>query len=105
MERLTKKDYFTWDADDTIKLTYIEKLQNKLGKFEDFMEEMGFESLEDLKKYINLSFELSLIPSKKRQEIKALKDRWEKLKEWAKEEQDWEMGKTCFQKMQELEQE
>jgi hypothetical protein len=70
------------------KTIYYGKPIERLAEFEDFMEEMGFESLEDLKKYINLSFELSLIPSKKRQEIKALKERWEKLKALLEEDME-----------------
>lgn len=66
MERLTKRisktiqdkyslgSYLCYDfakADD------INKLLNKLGEFEDFMEEMGFEDLEHLKLRLkNLSF-------------------------------------------------
>ena len=125
MERLTKKisktiqdkyslgSFLYYDfakADDT------NKLLNKLGQFEDFMEEQGFESLEELKKALCRQFEIREAPFRYGQEIngvffsneqimvlnqftefseswlakyknseaenQALKDRWEKLKEY-----------------------
>lgn len=47
---------------------------NKLAEFEDFMEEVGAESLNELE---NCIVDL-------KQENQALKDRWQKLKEWIK---------------------
>lgn len=97
MERLTKKvsktvqdkyslgSYLHYDfanVDDT------NKLLNKLGVIEDFMEEQGFESLEDLKNIISNIEKLMIISSKityVEQENQALKDRWQKLKEFVKE--------------------
>lgn len=88
MERLTKKisktvqdkynlgSYLYYDfaqADDT------NKLLNKLGKFEDFMEEMGFESIEQMKYIFTMNLN-NLTETMK--ENQALKDRWEKLKEY-----------------------
>lgn len=79
---------------------YISELADKLGKFEDFMEEQGFESLEELKdsyetikKSQASSHSTLMIINKElvkaRQiiarhtiENQALKDRWEKLKEF-----------------------
>lgn len=80
MERLTKRisktiqdkyslgSYLCYDfakADD------INKLLNKLGEFEDFMEEVGAESLDEL--------EGCIVDLNKENQV--LKDRWEKLKE------------------------
>lgn len=83
MERLTRKDYFTWDADGTIKLTYIEKLQNKLGAFEDLMQKYNIEDLEqlDIMLFV-LSGETKYRLKEIQQENQALKDRWEKLKKY-----------------------
>ena len=47
-ERLTKEYYYTWDENGTKKLSYIQKLQNKLGKLEDILEKYGIESVEEL---------------------------------------------------------
>ena len=47
-ERLTKEYYYTWDENGTKKLSYIQKLQNKLGKLEDILEKYGIESVEKL---------------------------------------------------------
>lgn len=83
MERLTKKvsktiqdkyslgTYLYYDfanADDT------NKLLNKLGEFEDFIEEEGFEDLQDLKRYIEQSIKVSELITKKKQENQELKD-------------------------------
>lgn len=91
MGRLTKKiskavqdkyslgSYLHYDfanVDDT------NKLLNKLGKFEDFMEEQGFESLEDLRKYIEKSFKVVKVLSDKNIQINNLQYRWQKLKEF-----------------------
>lgn len=51
-ERLTKKYYYTWDENGTKKLSYIQKLQNKLGKLEDILEKYGIESLDTLEHII-----------------------------------------------------
>ena len=69
------------------------KIQTKLGEFEDFMEEQGVESLEELK--INIEYLKDKIKTDKfnyeqlhkfknhlQQENLSLKDRWEKLKEY-----------------------
>ena len=119
MERLTKKisktiqdkyslgSYLYYDfanADDT------NKLLNKLGKFEDFMESLGCEELEQLEHLIGYprfvdgydeqgneinrtefvtykeSFNEVFEKNKKlKQEKQALKDRWNKLKEWVEQ--------------------
>ena len=88
MERLTKSkidiEKFSEKARSRLTKEYIEKvkLNNKLAEFEDFIEENGFESLEDLQRYIELSIRTSGIVAKKRQEIRTFKDRWQKLKEF-----------------------
>ena len=51
-ERLTKEYYYTWDENGTKKLNYIQKLQNKLGQFEDILEKYGIESFELLEHII-----------------------------------------------------
>lgn len=57
----------------------IGKVYNKLCEFEDFMEEQGFESLEDLKdEHKSLKIDKAVY----KRENKVLKDRWEKLKDY-----------------------
>lgn len=80
MERLTMKNSDGTYSQPT-HLTF-EKMFYKLAEIEDFMEDMGFECLEDIykdmvkfKKNINVIYQL-------KQEKQALKDNWEKLKEW-----------------------
>ena len=80
MKRLTTKsknieDMYLCDIHN------VQEAIDKLGLFEDFIEEQGFEDLEDLKRYIELSIKSSEIIAKKRQEIRVLKDMWGKLKE------------------------
>lgn len=100
MERLTKiDDYsgrniietnrFTRDDDwiisektDGITISFSSKAIDKLAEFEDFMEEQGFEDLEDLKRYMEQSFKVAEILTKVRKEKQALKSRWQELKEW-----------------------
>ena len=124
MERLTKKisktvqdkyslgSYLQYDfanTDDT------NKLLNKLGAFEDFMEEQGFESVEQLKEIIEifktsrrLCFGIStrrngksLMLMNELIDLCKYKNNWQKLKEWA--------GYLCYfelvDKMEELEKE
>lgn len=117
MERLTTK------VDDIYTCSYCENQEaiNKLAEFENFMEEQGFESLEELKKCFEIwnseddngflkdtdnrklflyRFAKNLFRYEK-DENKALKSRWQKLKEWA--------SYLCYfelvDKMQELEKE
>lgn len=81
-------------------------------QFEDFMEEMDFESLEHLA--FTLEEQNKIIEAYK-QENQALKDRWQKLKEFTKIEHDWGLDenyqdhsyamKLVFDRMQELEKE
>lgn len=121
MERLTSKE--TKEKIKAINKPNVEMtkeqflaIYEKLLEFEDFMEEMDFESLDDLKKTLDRQFEIKQNPRhlgreingvyftneqcyilsqfsefntsylKKykdiQQENQALKDRWQKLKEW-----------------------
>lgn len=98
MERLTYKNYLEeyevkfkkksdkqWSiagSDTHIKITG--EPIDKLAEFEDFMEEQGFEDLEDLERYISQSIKAGLIINKQRQENQELKERWQKLKEFIK---------------------
>lgn len=83
MKRLTTK------VDDIYTCSYCENQEaiNKLAEFENFMEEQGFESLEKLKEFIelqetNIRF-YSRISEENSNKNQVLKDRWQKLKEWA----------------------
>ena len=115
MERLTTKmgDMYI-DASDNPYST--DRIVEKLGVFEDFMEEQGFESLEIVKRQCDLSVdilamdsenaELKIANEKLWQENQILKDRWEKLKDWVKEFHADVVAvypKTLLDKMQELE--
>lgn len=81
MERLTE-----YMENGKIHLKDLDKAMVKLAEFEDFMEEQGFESLEQLKKYINdlyaenivIATELSLTKAKN----KKVQDRWSELKDY-----------------------
>lgn len=92
MERLTSKETrekitnrlmpYQFNADVTITQKQFFDMYDKLLAFEDFMEEQGFEDLQDLEKYIALTIKSSEIVAKKRQEIRTLKGNWEKLREF-----------------------
>lgn len=72
MERLTRKcnNTYFYNVDDVF------VVGKRLGAFEDFMEEVGAESLDELE---NCIVDL-------KQETQALKDRWQKLKEWVEKQ-------------------
>ena len=77
MERLTIKN-----SDGThsqVTETKFIQFFDKVAEFEDFMEQEEFTSIEDLKAYIKLQSKGS---SDLIQENKALKYRWQKLKEF-----------------------
>lgn len=82
---------------------------DKLAEFEDFMEEQGFESLELLKATLKMKTQSIKGFEKLYQENQALKDRWEKLKEYAEKHFEEEASSlaVAFRKvlvrMQELE--
>lgn len=107
MERLTRKcnNTYFYNVDDVF------VVGKRLGAFEDFMEEQDFESLEHLAFTIE---EQNKIIEAYEQENQALKDRWQKLKEWVVKEQGYasmhqeERFQTLDEikdKMQELEKE
>lgn len=113
-----------WDLDH-----YARNVENKsldkLAEFEDFMEEQGFERLEDLQTHINKINKYELGIRKQfvkeineedffdmKDENQALKDRWQKLKEWListlEEKQNspkYYKFNNVLNKMQELEKE
>lgn len=83
--RLTKKELCSYTNMDlhSIQMDW-HSIYNKLAEFEDFMEEQGFESLEELKNTVSNIEKLMLISAKTtnlEQENQAHKARWEKLKE------------------------
>jgi hypothetical protein len=85
MERLTMKNSDGTYSQPT-HLTF-EKMFYKLAEFEDFMEEQDFESLQLLKAKLKMKTQSIKGFEKLYQENQALKDRWEKLKEFVKHEQ------------------
>jgi predicted Zn-dependent peptidase len=110
MERLTEYDEFgnaefvgvdntklyeRLVCDETVALTIA---TNKLAEFEDFMEEQGFESLEEIKRQCDLvvdvlamdseNHQLKLAKTKLGDENQALKDRWQKLKSHIEKERN-----------------
>ena len=105
MERLTRKSLEykdTWIADgflSNIDGVVRGKAIDKLAEFEDFMEENGFESLKDLQTHINKINKYELGIRKQfvkeineedffdmKEENQALKDRWQRLKEWVQKQ-------------------
>lgn len=89
MERLTRKcnNTYFYNVDDVF------VVGKRLGAFEDFIEEVGAESLDELE---NCIVDL-------KQEAQALKERWEKLREYIEYCKD--DAPFIFNKMQELEEE
>jgi len=64
-----------------------------LKEFEAFMEEQGFEDLQDLERYIEQSIKAIELLDKKMKENQTLKARWKKLKKFVnmpKEIQQWD---------------
>ena len=70
-ERLTKEYYYTWDENGTKKLSYIQKLQNKLGKLEDILEEFNISSIDELHEFLCWEQE-------QRKELDKIYNVWEK---------------------------
>ena len=84
-ERLTKEYYYTWDENGTKKLSYIQKLQNKLGKLEDILEKYGVDIqnldyiLEDYSKNQGRDFAIC----EERDTLRQERDTWQKACELA----------------------
>ena len=113
-----------WDLDRWARSVKNKSL-DKLAEFEDFMEEQGFESLEEVKRQCDLvvdvlamdseNHQLNLANTKLGEENQALKDRWAKLKRYMLIEKDWGLDENfidysyaielVLKKMQELEKE
>lgn len=96
MERLTRKcnNTYFYNVDDVF------VVWKRLGAFEDFMEEVGAESLDELE---NCIVDL-------KQEIQALKERWQKLNQYINGFKEYNveqanMAWLITNKMQELEKE
>lgn len=92
----------------------IQPIVNKLADFEDFMEEIGAESLEEIKQLLIANSELTKAINgldadyicKCLLEYPALNKRWQKLKEWSNEKgQSYLNGCMVESKMQKLEKE
>lgn len=139
MERLTKKDganrnfvdvkrfdddeWIISEMADGVTIKFSSKAIDKLAEIEDFMDEyeiedlkMAFETLTDSIKHNKFNYEeLHKYKNKLVIENQALKDRWQKLKEFAKIEHDWGLDENyqdhsyairlILDKMQELEKE
>lgn len=106
------KDEEFWLSAENPSLEKADEIYYKLAEFEDFMEEQGFESLGELKECIeiqetNIRF-YSRISEENSNKNQALKARWEKLKEYTKQEAEVDyqccyFGQDILEKMQELE--
>lgn len=97
-----------WDLDHWARNVKNKSL-DKLVEFEDFMEEQGFESLEKLKEFIelqetNIRF-YSRISEENSNKNQALKDRWQKLKEFIKDKNIMWTYLDLLDKMEQLEKE
>lgn len=118
MERLTYKTENGWVGVHNLEDKNISPTSvaiRKLAEFEDFMEEQGFEDLDDLKKALGKQFEITQKPRHLGREIngvyftneqcfilsqfsefnisylkkyQALKDRWQKLKKLLEEDME-----------------
>ena len=80
MKRLTEKGktYRSSDAFEYLEpldaQEFIDTIYLQLRQFEDFIEEEGFEDLQDLKRYIEQSIKASELITKKKQENQELKE-------------------------------
>ena len=92
----------------------VQDCLDELAEYEDFMEDQGFERLEDLKKAINY-IEKAIIERSENKKLKsenqALKDRWNKLQNWIANTKPlrgtniYFLQETLLEKIQELEKE
>lgn len=99
-ERLTQELYYTNDPQ-----TWIQKVNNKLGKLEDIMEKYGIESVESLQEllqclnacFINSANSFKMKFEKLEKDIKYITNRngkhYEELCEMTKDRDTWK--KTC----------
>lgn len=82
MERLTKLLYK--ESLDSMEMIYVSKNNkkaiNKLGRFEDFMEDNDIEEIEELQEIVERDKFEHLTTYPFEQKIQALEDRWNKLK-------------------------
>ena len=65
------------------------KAIDRLAEFEDFMEEIGFESLELLRATLKMKTQSIKGFEKLKTKNQAFKNRWQKLKEWVVKEQGY----------------
>lgn len=98
VERLTKEYYYTWDENGTKKLSYIQKLQNKLGKLEDILEKYGVDIqnldyiLEDYSKNQGRYFAIC----EEMDDLKKDRNTWKRACELASETLKQVMGKPLW---------
>ena len=90
MNRLTAKKedrYFEgeefWVSAEETSMDKIDDVYFKLAEFEDLMEEYDFEDIKTFKMAIKLMQSMNSVGVKYCAENQKLKDRWQKLKEWA----------------------
>lgn len=112
--RLTKKELCSYT---NMELNSMQmdwhSIYNKLAEFEDFMEEQGFESLEELK--INIEYLKDKIKTDKfnyeklhkfknhlQEENSAIKERWEKLWDWICDKNPISKGANAIFKKSEI---
>lgn len=112
MERLTTKNGGEHYLDLSDSPFSYDEIVCKLGKFEDFMEEQGFESLEQLKEKVDFRKRIDTAPIEKAfREKQKIQDRWETFKKWIYETKPlrgsnlYFLQETLLEKMQELEKE
>lgn len=112
MERLTKQELRGCNNIDLYsKQMDWQSIYNRLADFEDFMEQMGFESLDDIKEMIHTwsiyRNSTGVYYKEAEQEKQTLKERWQKLKECLEsiDNANWITRQGVLKAMQELEKE
>ena len=115
MERLTKQELRDCNNMDLhSRQMDWQGIYNRLADFEDFMEQMGFESLDDIKEMIHIwsiyRNSTGVYYKEAEQEKQTLKYRWQKLKEYIDTFKEYNveqanMAWLITNKMQELEKE
>lgn len=104
------KDEEFWLSAENPSLEKADELYYKLAEFEDFMEEQGFEDLDAFRMAIKLNQLMNKAGVEHFKENQALKARWEKLKEYTKQEAEVDyqcchFGQDILEKMKKLEEE